>query len=118
VTASEGYVLRISATGRPNFTVFSNDINAEAELAVPLSGTEYTHLVGTFDGIAVRLYMNGVEVANVPSPGPVADTTAPFAIAADPGNVPFEGLIDEVAVYGTQLSVERIAAHHAAGIAR
>lgn len=74
------------------------------------------HIVGTYDGTNMRLYLDGQLIL-----GPVAQTMAltgtGFAIASSQGGLhdPMIGFIDEVTVYGTTLSLSRIQAHYNAG---
>jgi hypothetical protein len=82
----------------------------------------WTHIVGTYDGIRARLYLDGALVASNPYSGALDTYPTPVTIAAF-DNLPktsanlFQGSIDEVAVYNTALSAERIAAHHDVGTA-
>jgi len=82
----------------------------------PSNGTKY-HLVGTWDGSNVRIYVNGaLEGSPVSAPGSLAASTMQIdvgAYSASSGTTP-GGLIDEVAVYDYALNSTRIAAHYAA----
>ncbi len=93
-----------------------------------------THVVATYDGMAICIYLNGVldnrQTVNTapndidPSRAAVLPTDPAFAdvalaigdrislIGAPPLHRTFNGLIDEVAVYGTALSADRILAHY------
>lgn len=79
-----------------------------------------SHIVATYDGVIV-VYADGVEVARSGAdPMAMPAHTAELLIgAAQNGGGTytshFEGVIDEVAIYGTALPPARIAAHHAAG---
>jgi len=81
-----------------------------------ISDNVWTHIVATYDGSEMRLYINGVEDFN--SPNIVSVTVAysadPLYIGArvDPiYPVYFNGIIDEVRIYNTALSAEEIALH-------
>lgn len=82
-----------------------------------LTGVTY-HVVGTYDGTSLHLYVNGVEVA-----GPDTSTELMGAVAntvrtgAFTGSAFANGVFDELAVYSTRLSAARILAHYNAGIA-
>jgi len=87
----------------------------------PVVNDEWAHLVGTYDGATQRFYVNGIEVGTPlvgqgfgPNNGDVLRIGA--GATEGPGNFFFHGDVDEVAVYGTALSPERIAAHYTAGI--
>ena len=64
----------------------------------------WTHLAVTYDGGAVRLYMNGVQVSQQPASGTIRSTKDPLWIG---GNLPygeyFDGVIDDVRVYDRAL---------------
>jgi Concanavalin A-like lectin/glucanases superfamily len=93
-----------------------------------------THVVATYDGLAICIYLNGVlDIRQVVNSAPndidqsrkdvlPTDTAGPEValaigdrislIGSPPLHRTFNGLIDEVAIYGTALSEERIRAHY------
>jgi hypothetical protein len=77
----------------------------------------WQHVVVTFDGATVRIYVNGALKGSGGSSVQVSDTTAPVEIGFFPGLPGYSviGDVDEVAVYGTALSAARITAHHQKG---
>jgi hypothetical protein len=80
---------------------------------------EYIHVVTTYDGTKLRIYLDGVERAQAPASRSLPDTATPFMIGSGngmPTAAPVNGLIDEVAIYGTVLSPERIDIHHRTGL--
>lgn len=69
------------------------------------------HLSGTFDGIAVRLYVDGREVAAAHAKGPVAGGTEPDVIGARSSTAPggfLVGLLYEVRLFGCARSTPEI----------
>ena len=87
----------------------------------PVVNDEWAHLVGTYDGDTQRFYINGQEVGNaLVGQGFGPNDAEPLRIGGGAtegnGNFFFEGDIDEVAVYDTALSPERVLAHYEAGI--
>jgi hypothetical protein len=79
------------------------------------------HIVGTWDGTDLKIYVDNV-LKNTVTPGSSPTTgTSDYYIgsrwdnAASPQK--FKGRIDEVAIYGTNIGATRIAAHYTAGIA-
>ena len=72
------------------------------------------HLVGVYDTTAVRLYLDGVEVASTAATTR-NNVSGTFLIGSAASSGFFAGVIDEVAAYGTALSSTRVAAHYAAG---
>ena len=78
-------------------------------------GTWY-YVASTYQGSAVLLYVNGIQVASVPAVGTDATTQQQTWIATAFGSIaPFLGSIAQVAYYPTVLSLAQIQAHYAAG---
>jgi len=77
--------------------------------AVPLNA--WTHLAVTYDGAALKVFVNGTQVASRPNSGPLYSTTDPLRLG---GNLVwgeyFRGLIDEVRVYDRPLTAAQIQA--------
>jgi hypothetical protein len=91
----------------------ANDQNYQ-EYTGPLPRDRFTHLVGTYDGATMHLYVNGLDVSSVP---PVQSTRA---IAKSPEPIVigtrFPGILDDVAVYDHALPAERVRTHHQKGV--
>ena len=80
------------------------------------STTSFDHLVGTYDGAAMGLYVNGVQVGSPVTVPYAANPSARLTIgASETDEYYFQGTLDEVAVYSTVLSQARISAHDLAG---
>jgi len=102
----------------PTTVAFERSVNAinrkSGGTTTPTGG--FVHVVATYDGGTVRVYVNG-------TPGAVeADGNAMTAVSvhafigsAGDGMNAFKGDIDEVAIYGKELSAAQVAAHYAAG---
>ncbi len=78
---------------------------------------KWSHIAGTFDGVAVRLYVDGVEVAQVAvSHALKYDAfSVPLLIGDDwqsgyANGAPYNGLIDDVMLHARALSAAEIAA--------
>jgi hypothetical protein len=82
---------------------------------VATAGTTY-HVVGTWDGSTLRLYVNGTQVASAAMSALNASTTA-MQIGRQGGynSTTPAATVDEFAFYNTALSADRIAAHYATG---
>ncbi len=74
-----------------------------------LALNQWTHLATTYDGAALRLFVNGVQVASKAQTGAIGSSTGPLRIG---GNAIwpeyFRGLIDEVRIYNRALSPAEI----------
>ena len=81
-----------------------------------LAAGTWSHVLGTFDGTTLRLYVNGAQVSSTAA-GTLASGSGPAFIGrlgaegANPGILPFAGLIDEVAVYPSALTAAHVLAH-------
>ncbi len=70
------------------------------------------HLVGTYDGTTMRVYLDGVEDDTSPATGNINSTTAPVRIGIGSGTVPeqpLDGSIDDARIYDRVLSADEIA---------
>jgi hypothetical protein len=95
---------------------------AGTNMSLPLN--QWSHLAGTYDGTALRIYVNGIERGEVPYSNGIFPGTDDLAIGAAvgglaPGSVlgPFAGLIDEPALYNRALTAAEIQAIFSVGSA-
>jgi len=77
----------------------------------PMPGNTWTHIALTYDGGALRLYVNGVQVSSVAVSGSIRTSSNPLQIGGDSiyGQY-FAGIIDEVRVYNVALTAAQIQA--------
>lgn len=96
--------------------------NASTNLV--LDTNAWYHVVGSFDGTNVNLYVNGTLASSVPlndTYRPVTDTNAPMTFgsrsdgASSFGWFSYFGSIDEPAFYTNALGAARVLAHYQAG---
>jgi fibronectin type 3 domain-containing protein len=79
----------------------------------------WSHLALTYDGSALRLYVNGALVGTAAATGAIATSTGALRIGGNSiFNEWFAGLIDEVRVYNRALSAAEIEGDMASGVAR
>ena len=73
-----------------------------------LATNTWSHLAVSYDGAAVRLYLNGTQVSSVAKTGSILTSTSPLTIGSDPfyGQY-FSGMIDDVRVYNAALTAAR-----------
>jgi Concanavalin A-like lectin/glucanases superfamily len=90
--------------------------HADGRRADPVK--HWSHLAVSYDGTALRLYVNGAQVSRRATSGTILRTTDPLWIG---GNQPygeyFRGLIDEVRVYDRALGPAEVRAEMSAPIA-
>src|SRR5262245_45056441 len=89
-------------------------------IAIVATGVE-THLVATYDGAVIRIYVNGVLDSETRAPGSISPKPPTPANLIESGvgignqtqrDRPFKGLIDEVALYPTAIAAQRVLAHY------
>jgi hypothetical protein len=124
--AATGYELYVENDGRINLTIRGGGSSFEFTTAAGeiVVDTPY-HIVGTYKDStnAFVFYKNGVQVDSDTNAVSLATNTALLSIGGrssngvvDPVTLNWEGRIDEVAIYPTALSVDRVAAHYTAGV--
>ena len=72
-----------------------------------LSTDTWYHGAAVYDGNSMKLYLDANEVGSVDKSGPIISTTSGVAIGHNPpgaGDVPWDGLIDDVRIYQRVLS--------------
>lgn len=91
------------------------DLLPGATITAPNVATEgFRHLVGRYVDGRLALYLDGVQVMDVPADGPLA-ASGPIRIGAGPELVaPYAGQVDEVAFYDHALTELQIQHHFAA----
>ncbi len=116
-------LIYIDTAGKPRFYTYSS--GAETHTSVPTNALALDtshHLVATNDGTTSRVYANGVEVGSVAAAGTYTGYTINNIFVSSDGNGSspvmdkLAGYIDEVAVWTTALSANRILTHYMAGV--
>ena len=80
---------------------------ASGSSAVPLAAWRF--VAATYDGSALRVYVNGTQVGSAAASGPIATSAGQLSIGADSvwGEY-FAGLLDNVRIYNRALSVSEL----------
>jgi hypothetical protein len=112
-TWSDGYGMYAWAGGI-DFWV-NDDANDVFTGAIPT--TTWSHVVGTYNGSTVRIYLNGVLAQSFSYSAALAHLVTPLKIgdASGTGNYHWPGGLDDVAVYNTALSAATIQNHFRCG---
>jgi hypothetical protein len=107
----DNYYLAASSTnaGKPVGEGLIGGVNTKAIGTAALATNTWTHLATTYDGAALRLYVNGTLVRTTAVTGAIATSTNPLQIGGDSifGQY-FAGTIDEVRIYNTALTQTQI----------
>lgn len=113
-TTLQGWGMAILNTGVIEVFRYLNGtstIAATAANTMPLG--QWTHLVGTYDGATLVLYVNGNQAASVASTLSLSATGNGFRIGSnDTNNNMLNGMVDEVAVYNHALTAAQVLSHY------
>ncbi|MDB4933812.1 MAG: LamG domain protein jellyroll fold domain protein, partial [Labilithrix sp.] len=112
--AQDGYIIYNHETSAAEQYV---DGSAAQVLGPPLGNLAYSHVVVTFDGGALRIYVNGALARTTAATAvPAAAVPATVFIGGNtrPGSG-WIGKIDEVAIYAYPLDAKQVDAHYRAG---
>jgi len=91
------------------WTLEKGDVQKNIKSSLPRE--EWCYLVGTFDGKESILYINGEQVgASLPAEGGLGNAEKSLIIGAHrfSGDLPFNGTIDDVAIYKRALSEDEV----------
>jgi hypothetical protein len=115
---SEGYLGFVApANGVYGFQrLDGNNLTSITSMSVA-SATRYDHVVATYDGNVMTLYVNGAAESSETASFAIAGATHHFVVGAEVGGAEdfFAGALDEVAVYEHVLTANRVQAHYLAG---
>jgi hypothetical protein len=113
-----GFTLAVDSSNRPLFSVAASTRNARATSSVSIAPNTTHHVVGTYDGARIRVYVDGVERANVAYNGGTSYTSGRdiFLGRAFVQNYGYlNGTLDEVALYTGAMPAATVLAHYNAG---
>jgi VCBS repeat-containing protein len=114
IEKNASYWLRIENNGKLYFYRSSVGVwVGVAGTTTPAAGTTY-HVVGTYDGANLKLYVNGVLDATAAATGAIDDSVN--ALTLSDSTFPFNGTIDEAAVYSSALTAQQVLDHYNAGV--
>lgn len=114
---TEGYTVYLDSGSNTLNLMRLRASAGEAAQGGTLTNGTFAHVVATYDGDTLTLWMNGASVASGPSTRDLVSHTSPLTLGASRGGIYcyFRGALDEVAIYGAVLPQDRIAAHLKAG---
>ncbi len=105
--------LSLTPAGVPRWTVNTTARIADLDAPAPVAANTYTHLVATYDGARLALYVNGSRVSETPLTGTIRTTDLPILLGQrlpSDSDYNFPGLIDDARVYNVALSAADVMA--------
>jgi hypothetical protein len=115
---SEGYLLFVAPSEGPiGFQrLDAANLSTASTTGTPAAGA-YAHVVATFDGVDMTVYLNGETQGTQTGSFAIAGAMSDFVVAAEAGGTSnfFSGAIDEVAVYDHALTADRVKTHWLVG---
>ena len=107
------YLLRLSSSGAVTLRLWRGGATSEVTTpagAVPAGA--WSHVVATFDGASIAIYVNGTVRATLAMTAAVDAGTGVLSLGTSSSSDWFRGRMDEVAVYGNALPGPRVLAHY------
>lgn len=119
IAKTNSYYLALRATNTLQIGFVSGGVYKTLNAPSPITtGTRY-HVVGTYNGSSLKLYVNGAQVAPNAQSGSVDVNALPLQLSTWSGTGDgFPGVIDEPAVYNQALSSNTVYSHWLAGSVR
>jgi hypothetical protein len=112
VVKAGSYALQFNGP-RLEFTVIRDTVRYRAQAAIgAIELDKAYHVVGTYDGTRVRLYVDGEQVASTALTGAIGESDESLGIGSrDNDDEFFAGTIDDVSVYGDALGAAQVEQH-------
>jgi hypothetical protein len=112
-TGGQGLAMYVASTGVLSFGLWQSGGSAQVVSSSALSLNTTYHVVGTYDGSVMRLYVNGTLVASKTVGALTLNTTSSVFTGRTDTAGPVT--VDELALYPSALSATRVQAHYSAG---
>ncbi len=113
---SASFELAVDGSGSVAATIETSGSGAVSAAGGSVGTGSWHHVAGVWDGAALRVYLDGVEVDQRPATGQLLATTGGVTIGGlTDGANPIDGVVDEVRLASVARSAAWIAAEHANG---
>ena len=95
---------------RLNQVASANTYRVNSTSDYPFDGNTWMHVAATYDGVTIRLYINGIQEGSMAASIAIATNSLPLSIGAQSdGQRFFQGALDQVRVYNRALSADEVA---------
>jgi hypothetical protein len=110
------YLLRMNSAGALTLRLWKGGAITEVSTAGGVVGVgSWSHVAATWNGSTMLIYVNGVQRASGAFSGPIDSAGDSLYMGSSLASYDWlNARLDEVAIYGSALSSERVRAHHAA----
>lgn len=118
-TNNKGFSLFFTAGATSlNLAIGNGSSHATATYTFAFSTGIWYHIVGTWDGTTITLYVDGVSVASVAKAGTMGtpSNAVVFGYNVSSGGGYLPAVVDEGAIYNATLSPARVLAHYQKGV--
>ena len=108
--------VQINANGTVGYFLYGTTAVSGVTSTTTLQPGVWSHVVATYDGAAMKIYINGAQDASTPANNDVGDGAGTLYLGYNPdaafagGEAYFNGLLDEVGWYNRALSQEEVSA--------
>jgi hypothetical protein len=108
----KGYMLRAGNNGRLSFNLGSGSWHEIVSPAGAMTTGAFYHVAGTYDGVTMRLYVDGNQVASSAASFSIADAAVNLFLGDSQSNPTrvFDGVVDEVRIWNRARSGDQIRA--------
>lgn len=90
-------------------TLVQSALSGAKEAGAAINANEWTHVVGTYDGTTVRIYLNGEVKAEMNASVAIPANASSFVIGGTQESRDwFDGMIDEVKLYNRGLTEDEV----------
>lgn len=118
-STNTGFNFTLDASGAGiKITIGNGSSNANVHFVTSLSAGVWYHLVATYGGSTIKLYVNGVQQGSVAFTGTIGTAAGNPTWGSNPASGGFflPGTFDEGAIYNYALSQAQITSHYNAGL--
>jgi hypothetical protein len=113
------YELYVMSDRTPRFGLSINSAYTSVSSSTPVSLNTWNHIVATYNGSQMKIYLNGKEIASKNQTGSINTNNEPVYIGTRTpvGNEAIDGQIDDVRIYNYALTAEQVKALYNEGSA-
>jgi choice-of-anchor A domain-containing protein len=105
---NSGYIFPRTDDGWQSFSFWLKINNQWQIITAPFNRfNQWTHVAATYDGLFMKIFLNGIEVASLAAPGTITQNTNALSIGQQPSaflNEYYKGGVDELRLWNRTLS--------------